>query len=129
VSLSLTRGFREIEEVASEARLSEHCVKKIRKATGIATDIIATIAFFFSILSAKTDALSCAPDMERAVSNTQIPAIYLQLVSKKTKSKDRRKVPREKSQELLPPFLARDGPFYGHEEEILLIEYVAEECA
>lgn len=65
--------------------MSEHCVKKIRKDTGIVIDMIAIIAFFFSILSAKTDALSCAPDMERAVSNTQIPAIYLQLVSKKTK--------------------------------------------
>jgi hypothetical protein len=53
----------------------------------------------------------------------------LQLVSRKTKSKDRRKALREKSQVLLPLFLARDGPFYGHEEEILLIEYVAEECA
>lgn len=67
--------------------------------------------------------------MERAVYNNQIPVIYLQLVSKKTKSKERRKALREKSQELLSLFLARDGPFYGLEEEISLIEHVAEECA
>jgi hypothetical protein len=41
------RGFQEIEEVPSEERLSEHCVKKIRKVRGIVTDMIATIAFLF----------------------------------------------------------------------------------
>ena len=66
---------------------------------------------FFLTLRVKTDALSCMPDMERAVYTTQIPAIYLQLVSKETKSKDRRKALREKSQVLLPLFLRGMGHF------------------
>lgn len=76
------------------------------------------------------EALSLAPEVEWAVYNKLIPAIYLSLVSEKVTGAEQRHKLRERSEELLTPLLARDGPFRGlGEEEKLVIEHVAKECA
>ena len=68
--------------------------------------------------------------MEWAVYNNLIPAIYLSLVSEKVNGAEQRHKLRKRSKELLAPLLARDGPFGSlGEEEKLVIEQVAKECA
>ncbi len=93
-------------------------------------DMIATIAFFFLTIKAKVEALSLSPKAERTVYDSLIPAIYLRLVSKKAKDGEQRRSLQEKSDELLAPLLARDGPFSGLSiEDRLLVEETAKECA
>jgi hypothetical protein len=130
VSLSLDSNFLEIEEVASKAGLPDRCLNRIKKAKRVLVDMVATISFFFLTVGAKIEALCLSPEMERAVSNNLIPAIYLRLVSRKVKDAQKRQELRKKSEELLAPILARDGPFCGlGREERLLINKVAQECA
>jgi hypothetical protein len=130
VSLCFQEHFSAIEDVALERNLSVRCLKKIKKAKKVVVDMVATIVFFFLAIQAKVEALSLVPEVERAVYDSLIPAIYLRLVSDKTKSAEQREQLLRKSEELLIPLQARDGPFACLEpEEKLLIERVGEECA
>ena len=130
VSASILEHFSAIETVAAEANLSDRCLKNIKKAKNVVVDMVATLVFFLQVIHAKVEALSLAPDVERAVYDNLIPAIYVRLVSEKAKSAESRKTLREKSEELLAPLRARHGPFtcLGAEEKVV-IEGVAEECA
>jgi hypothetical protein len=130
VSLSLEKKFSEIEQIASEASLPDRCLKRIKKANRVVVAMVATIAFFFLTVRAKIEALSLSPEVENAMYNNLIPAIYLHLVSKKAKDAQQRHKLRKKSEELMAPLLARDGPFCGLDaEQISLIDKVAQECA
>jgi hypothetical protein len=130
VSTSLEKHFSEIEAVSTEAGLSERCFKRIKKAKRVLVDMIATIAFFFMTVKAKVEALSLAPTVEQAVYDNLIPAIYLHLVAQKVKNAEEKYDFQWRSEQLLTPLLARDGPFRGLEkEELELIEKVATECA
>ena len=130
LSSALQQHFSAIEDVASAAQLSERCLKKIKKAKTVITDMVATITFFLLAIQTKIEALSLLPDVERAVSDHLIPAIYLRLVSARTTCIERREQLLRTSEELLAPLRARHGPFAGLEsEEIVVIERVAKECA
>lgn len=130
VSTSLEQHFAEIETVATETGLSESCVKRIAKAKRVVGAMVATIAFFWLSVRAKVEALSLAPEVERAVYDNLIPGIYLHLVSEKAQHAEQRHALQRKSEELLAPLRARDGPLGDLEpEEKLVIERVAQECA
>jgi hypothetical protein len=130
VSSLLEEHFSVIEKVACEAALPDRCTKRITKAKRVVPKMIATIAFFFLIIRAKVEALCLAPQVECAVYNQLIPGIYLDIVSKKAKTKEHREVLQKKSQELLAPLQSRDGPLGQLEQEdISVIEQVAVECA
>jgi hypothetical protein len=130
VSTSLEQHFAEIETVATETGLSESCVKRIAKAKRVVSAMVTTIAFFWLTVRAKVEALSLTPEVERAVYNNLIPGIYLHLVSEKAQDAEQRHALQKKSEELLVPLRARDGPMADLEpEEKLVIERVAQECA
>jgi hypothetical protein len=130
VSTSLNKCFSEIEDVASSAELSEVSFKRIKKAKKVVVDMVATIVFYLLAIRAKVEALSLAPEVEEAVFENFIPAIYLHIVSEKTKCGEVREQLRRKSEELLELLRAVNGPFSGlTSEEIALIEEVSRECA
>ena len=130
VSSALEQRFAEIEKIASEANLPERCTKKIKKAKRVMVNMVATIAFFFLTVRAKVEALSLAPDIERAVYNNLIPGIYLRLASAKAKSAVERKKLQNKSRELLAPLFGADTALnFLEEEDRSLLWLVAEECA
>ena len=92
--------------------------------------MVATIAFFWLIVRAKVEALSLTPEVEQAVCDHLIPAIYLSLVSEKTRDPEQRYALLIKSEELLTPLLSHDGPLGNLETtEKVVIETVARECA
>ena len=92
--------------------------------------MVATIVFFLMTMQAKVEALSRVPDVERAVYDNLIPAIYRRLVSARAKRAEHREQFRRTSEDLLAPLRARNGPFARLEpDEKLLIEQVGEECA
>ena len=130
VSTSLNKCFSEIEDVASSADLSEVSFKRIKKAKKVVVDMVATIVFYLLAIRAKVEVLSLAPEVEKAVFENFIPAIYLHIVSEKTKCGEVREQLRRKSEELLEPLRAVNGPFSClTSEEIALIEEVSQECA
>jgi len=130
VAAALEQHFAEVEQVAEEAALSERCRQKIAKAKRVVIEMVATIAFFFLTVRAKVEALALAPEEERAVYENLIPGIYLHLVSAKASQAEARHELQNRSEELLAPLRARDGPLGNLEaEEWAVIERVAEECA
>lgn len=92
--------------------------------------MVATIAFFFLTVQAKVEALSLAPEVERAVYDNLIPAIYLRLVSEKTPDPEPRSALQDQSDALLLPLLQSAGPLADLEAaEKGGIETVARACA
>ena len=130
VSVALEQHFAEIETVAAEAHLSERCVKRIEKAKRVTVGMVATVAFFLLTVRAKVEALSLAPEVEKAMHHHLIPAIYLHLVAEKTQDVEQRPALQRKSEELLAPLLSRVGPLADlTTEEKVVLETVAQECA
>ena len=130
VSESLNQCFCEIEAVASEAKLSEASFKRIKKAQKVVVDLVSTIIFFHFTIQAKIKALSLAPELEWAVLNELIPAIYIRRVSKKAKVAEVRHSLQKKSDEMFFLLKCEKSPFGGlSQEELMEIETVAEECA
>jgi DNA segregation ATPase FtsK/SpoIIIE-like protein len=130
VSQSLEQHFADLEAVAKEATLSENCFDRIKKAKRVIVEMVATLAFFYLTLRAKVEALALAPEVEQAVYDHLVPAIYLHLVAKKTQEVSQRQHLQTKSKQLLAPLLTPEGPF-GHldQKEKAVIEKVAQECA
>ena len=130
VSTSLEQHFTEIEAVAKEAQLSENARKRIAKARRVVVTMVATIAFFWHAVKAKVEALDLAPEVEQAVHDHLIPAIYLHLVSEKVEDAKQRHALQNQSERLLAPLRTKDGPLSDlATEELTLIESVAQECA
>jgi hypothetical protein len=130
VAASLEKHFSEIEALASQAPLPQRCCQRIKKAKRVVVEMVATLAFFFLTIRAKVEALGLSPEMERAVYEQLIPAVYLSLVSKKAPGAEQRATLQKRSQELLAPLWARDGPWGGlAQEELELITQVAKDCA
>jgi hypothetical protein len=130
ISVALEQHFAEIETVAAEAHLSDRCVKRIEKAKRVTVDMVATVAFFLLTVRAKVEALSLAPEIEKAMHHNMIPAIYLHGVAEKTQDVEQRPALQRKSEELLAPLLSRDGPLADLvAEEKVVLETVAQECA
>jgi hypothetical protein len=130
VDRALDIHFATLENVATAARLSARCLESIQKAKRLTAKMVATIAFFFLTIQAKVEALSLTPAQELAVHQQLIPAIYLQLVADKASSAQQRHALRERSQALLDSLQTPASPlFMLEEEEKLLVESVATECA
>jgi len=130
VSTAFEQLFAEVETVAAEANLPQRCLEKIEKAKGVVVEMVATVAFFWLIVRAKVEASSLTSEVEQAVYDHLIPAIYLSLVSEKTRDPEQRYTLLIESEELLAPLLSRDGPLGNLETtEKVVIETVARECA
>ena len=130
VSALLEEQFTVIETVAREANLSEGSMDRISKAKRVVVHMVATIAFFWLTVRAKIEALDLSPTVETAVYNHLIPAIYLRLVADKTTDVGQQSKLRQKSDELLAPLLANDGPLQTLDEaEKQVLEDVVRACA
>ncbi len=126
----LDEQFTVIKSVAQEADLSERSHKRISKAKRVVVHMVATIAFFWLTVQAKIEGLELSSTVERAVYDNLIPAIYLQFAADKTDNPVQRDELRQKSDSLLAPLIASNGPFRGLEEtEKQTLEDTAKECA
>lgn len=130
VSEALNECFIEIESVASDAKLLDRSLKKIKKAKKVVIDMVATVLFYYMSIQAKVEALSLPLKVEQAVMGTLIPGLYLKRVSRQAKSADDRRRLHQKSLDMLQSLKSADSPFIGlSSEELELIESVGEECA
>jgi hypothetical protein len=130
VSAMLEQHFTEIETVATAADLAKRCLDRIQKAKRVVVDMVATISFFSLMVQAKVEALSLSSQVEQAMYDHLIPAIYLHLASEKALDPEQRHTIQSRSEKLLIPLLKNDGPFADLEaEEKIVIESVAQQCA
>lgn len=130
VAQALEQSFADLQTVATEAKLSENCFNRIKKAKRVVVAMLATLAFFYLTLKAKVEALALAPEVEQAVYDNLVPAIYLHLVAQKTQVVSQRQLLQTQSQQLLAPLLTADGPLGQlDQKQKTLIEKVAQECA
>jgi hypothetical protein len=130
IATALREHFANLEQVAAEAHLSDHCLQKIAKAKRVVVTMVATLAFFWLTLRAKVEALALTPTMERAVYNELIPAIYLDLVAEKAAEAPQRHALHQRAAELLAPLNSAASPFKGvTPADLHTIEQVAQECA
>lgn len=130
VAAALEQHFADLEQVAAEANLSDHCLQKIAKAKRVVVAMVATLAFYFLTIRMKVEQLGLPLDVERAVHTQLIPAIYLDLVSEKVAEAQQRHTLKKKVAELLVPLNSAVSPLQGLTPvDRLAIEQVAQECA
>lgn len=126
----MNEHFSNLEQVAADAHLSDHCLQKIAKAKRIVGAMVATLAFFWLTLRAKVEQLSLPPAVERTVYDQLIPAIYLDLVAEKIAEAPQRHALKKKVAELLALLHSADSPLKGlAAADLQTIEQVAQECA
>jgi hypothetical protein len=70
-----------LHQLAEQADLPARARERIAKAQRVTTQLIATIAFFFATVQARIEALNLAPEIEMALSQHLIPAIYVDRVA------------------------------------------------
>jgi hypothetical protein len=130
VGVELDRHFDEIRQIAQEAGLSDTCKKHIDKAYRVVAQMVATIAFFFYLITQYVEELGVSEELEKALYEQLIAGFYLKQVAGKEKDKMRRFHLEQNSQQLLSSFRQREGPFKDLDEgELQRLECTARECA
>jgi Family of unknown function (DUF6399) len=130
LAAALNQHFSNLEQVAADTHLSDHCLQKIAKAKRVVVAMVATLTFFWLTLRAKVEALALPPAVERAVYERLIPAIYLDVVSEKVTAASQRHALKHKVAELLAPLHNAASPLQGlTPADLQVIEQVARECA
>lgn len=122
--------WRQLAELAEQIALPERARERIAKAERLTTQLLATLAFFFATVQTKVEALGVAPEIETAIHQQLIPAIYLERVAARSTGADRRHLLRQRSQALLEPLRRPDSPLPALPQPLRAdIEAVAAECA
>ena len=130
VSSDIDKQFQNLNEVASEASLSERCQQRIAKAYRVVKQLVATIAFFHHVVRARVNDLGLPADAERIVHRNLIPGLYLQDVASKAKRAETRAALREQAASVLSPVDEPDGPLSAlGDDERTVVDQVALDCA
>ena len=130
ISAILEKHFREIKRIATDAELPSRCKKLIDKARKVIVQLVATIAFFHQTVTAKVEALSLPPSIERVMYQNLIPAFYIQMAARKATTAQQKRTLEESAQRLLAPLKEESNPLSGlNAEDRKLVEKVAKECA
>ena len=122
--------WKRLHQLAEETDLPERARQRLEKARRVTTQLIATIGFFFATVQARIEALSLAPDLETALYQHLIPAIYLDRVADRSTHAKQRQQLRTLSARLLAPLRQPEHPLNRlavQEREHL--EQLAGECA
>jgi Family of unknown function (DUF6399) len=86
VEQDLLQHFATIEQNASAANLKDTALDKIKKAKRVCSGLVATMAFYWMMLSQMIESLSLSCKHEQLLRDTLIPAHYLMIASRKAKT-------------------------------------------
>tara|TARA_B100000745_G_C20134809_1_gene388945 strand:+ start:356 stop:1789 length:1434 start_codon:yes stop_codon:yes gene_type:complete len=129
VSSALGKCFLEIQAIATEAKLSSQCLKRIQKAKRVLPEMVSTIAFFHFSINRKLKGVSLSPAVTKIVTEKMIPSFYLSHAAEKAKTASKRHKLKMKSEEIYPHH-EMDAMFSGTTQEGLAsLENLAKECA
>ena len=122
--------FQGLETLAEEANLSERLRAHLAKAKRLRHTLVASLAFFFMMVTTRVQALNLAPTIEQAMLEQLIPAIYLERVAERAPRAETRQRLRALSAQRLAPLLHPSHPI----QTLALdtrehLEQVAGDCA
>jgi hypothetical protein len=128
VSELLESCFENIREATRD--LSERCKQRVDKAHRVVKNMVATIAFFFSMIDLYMDNTQISDQDRQLMYDYLIPGFYLQQVARKEKDAERKSQISQISQQLLSILTQQDGPFCEYSEnDLKKLEKAAAECA
>ena len=128
VSELLESCFENITEAIWD--LSERCQQRVQKAHRVVKNMVATVAFFFSMIDLYMDNTQISDQDRQLMNDYLIPGFYLQQVARKEKDAERKSQILQISQQLLSILTQQDGPFCEYSEnDLKKLEKAAEECA
>jgi len=126
----LSAIWQRLEALAEAADLPARAQAHLQKAKRLNTALLATIAFFFVTVQQRVEALNLAPDLEAAVLEQLILAIYLERVATRCSGAEERKRLMALSAQRLAPLRAPEHPIQALEAtQRTEIEQVASACA
>lgn len=127
---SLKEIFAQLTQLAKTAQLSDSAHRRILKASRLIGKMVATQNFYFKSVKAKVEVLTLQEEVEQAIYNQLIPALYLDLVASKAKTARQRQEFHQKSQQLLETLKAENNCIWQlSNDELELVLKVALECA
>jgi hypothetical protein len=90
VKADLQQCFEQIDQVASEAGLSEKCRTLLDKARRLVPQMVATVALVHAMIREQVEALDLGAELDDALLHLLIPLHYLRLRIRKTKTAEAR---------------------------------------
>jgi hypothetical protein len=90
VAARFTDVWTRLKGLAEAADLPERARERIMKAERLTVQWLATLTFFFATVTARVEALALAPELEAAVLEQLIPAIYLERVAARSTAAETR---------------------------------------
>ena len=125
-----TDVWTRLKGLAEAADLPERARERIMKAECLTVQWLATLAFFFATVTARVEALALSPELEAAVLEQLIPAIYLERVAARSTAAETRHRVQAVSTALLDALRRADHPLQRlAPEESARVEQVAGACA
>jgi hypothetical protein len=131
VARRLNRRFDRLGEIAQEAKLSENSFKKLAKARRVLPQMVATIAFFWSWVRIKLDALGIPREVRAVFIEQLLAGHYFERLAQKASTSEQRRKFRACSQQLLERARAPTSLFMRccDEETRQQLECCAQQCA
>jgi hypothetical protein len=125
-----TAVWLRLKGLAEAADLPERARERIMKAERLTVQWLATLAFFFATVSARVEALALSPELEAAVLEQLIPAIYLERVASRSTAAETRHRVQAASTALLDALRRADHPLQRLAPEAgARVEQLAGACA
>jgi hypothetical protein len=126
----LTGLWQRLERLAEAADLPARARAHLAKARRLNTALLATMAFFFATVQQRVEALNLAADIEAAVRQQLIPAIYLERVAARSTAAETGSRLRALSAQVRAPLRTLEHPIQALEaNQRAEIEQVASDCA
>ncbi len=130
VAARFTDVWTRLKGLAEAAELPERARERIIKAERLTVQWLATLAFFFATVSARVEALGLSPELETAVLEQLIPAIYLERVAARSTAAETRHRVQAVSTALLDALRRPDHPLQRlAPADSARVEQVAGACA
>ena len=130
VAARFTEVWTRLKGLAEAADLPERARERLSKAERLTVQWLATLAFFFATVSARVEALALSPELEAAVLEQLIPAIYLERAAARSTATETRHRVQAVSTALFDALRRPDHPLQRlASEDSARVEQVAGACA
>ena len=130
VAARFTDVWTRLKRLAEAADLPERARDRLAKAERLTVQWLATLAFFFATVTARVEALALSPQLEAALLEQLIPALYLERVAARSPAAETRHRVQASSTALLDALRRPDHPLQRlAPEDSARVEQVAGACA
>ena len=130
VAQRLNDVWTRLRRIAVAAELPTRARERLAKAQRLTTQLLATLTFFFATLQVQVEALALPLNLERALVEQLIPALYLERVAARSTRAEPRHRLRTLSRQLLEPLRHGAHPLQAlSPTERARLEQVAGDCA